>query len=130
MASHHFIGNGLVATTLATAADAGEIERELRERVRAAELEVVGSRTVGFDNGGSTLVLVLAESHLVLHHWADEGFATIDLHVCDYHASNANKAGRLVASLSAYCFAPGSERWQEVHLDDPVSADPALAAQG
>ena len=131
MASHHFIGNGLVSAALsASATRPGELERELTARVRTAELEVVGSRSVDFDNGGLTLVLVLAESHLVLHHWAEEGFATIDLHVCDYHSSNAAKAERLVAALSVFCFATGTGRWHKVHLDDPVEAEAARAGLG
>ena len=128
MASHHFIGNGLVSAELTAACSSpDQLERDLTERVRAAELEVVGSRSVGFDNAGLTMVLVLAESHLVLHHWAAEGFATVDLHVCDYHVSNRSKAERLVAALTVYCFAPGTERWHEIHLDDPAAADPVAA---
>jgi S-adenosylmethionine/arginine decarboxylase-like enzyme len=65
MASHHFIGNESLAKLIAA-------------QVRSTGLEVVDQRAVGFDNGGLTLVWVLAESHLVLHHWAEEGFATLD----------------------------------------------------
>jgi len=52
--------------------------------------------SVVFDNGGLTLVWVLAESHLVLHHWEMEGFATLDLHLCNYRGSNIERARRLV----------------------------------
>ena len=129
MASHHFIGNGLVSAALTAAvAEPDELIETVAGQVRSAGLEVVGHRSVSFDGGGLTLVWVLAESHLVLHHWAAEGFATVDLHVCDYHASNAVKAKRLVAALTTYCFAPATERWQEVHLDDPVTTDAAVAA--
>jgi len=35
-----------------------------------------------FDNGGSSGVVVLAESHTSWHHWTDEKFIAIDLFVC------------------------------------------------
>ena len=65
-----------------------------------------------------------AESHLVLHHWAEEGYATIDLHVCDYRESNAAKAGLLIESLAGFCFQPGTENRNEIHLQEPSAAHP------
>ena len=122
MASHHFIGNGLVSTALEVAArtPAGLAET-VSGQIRSAGLAVVEHRAVAFDNNGLTLVWVLAESHLVLHHWADEGFATLDLHVCDYNGSNAAKAAILVRTLTAFLFAPGTEHWNEVHLEAPAA---------
>lgn len=121
MASHHFIGNGRVSPELAGAARTPHVlATTVAEQVRLAGLEVVGERIVSFDNGGLTLVWVLAESHLVLHHWSEEGFATIDLHVCDYLVSNASKANSLVESLTRFCFEPGTATWKEIHLETPA----------
>ena len=120
MASHHFIGTGSLSGTLTAAAEnPARLLAAMGELVEAEGLSVVADQSATFDNGGLTLVWVLAESHLVLHVWAQEGFATLDLHVCDYHASNAAKAQRLVASLSSFCFAAAGH-WHEVHLQDPV----------
>ena len=99
----------------------------IADRVREAQLEVVSHHSAAFENGGLTLVWVLAESHLVLHHWANEGFATLDLHVCDYTSSNAEKAACLRKSLTALCFAPETEAWHELHLEEP---QPAVSATG
>jgi S-adenosylmethionine/arginine decarboxylase-like enzyme len=120
MGSHHFVGNGHVTADLVQAAKAPEdLERLIAAQVRACGLEVLDRNVVRFDNGGLTLVWVLAESHLVVHYWAEEGFATLDLHVCDYESSNATRAVALVEGLTTFCFTPGSETWHELHLETP-----------
>lgn len=125
MASHHFVGKGLVSRELAEAAgESGSLIERVTALVRDAELEVVGHRLVEFDNGGLTAVWVLAESHLVLHHWAQEGYATIDLHVCDYRVSNAAKAASLLEKLDPFCFADDTATWRELHLEDPSRRQP------
>jgi S-adenosylmethionine/arginine decarboxylase-like enzyme len=128
MASHHFIGNGRLSEVLSRAAtEPADLASQVAGMVRIAGLEVVDQRSVAFDNGGLTLVWVLAESHLVLHHWSEEGFATLDLHVCDYHGPNQVKAAALVSALTAFCFEPGTESWNEIHLEDPVPASASVS---
>ena len=120
MASHHFLGTGLFSAALAAAARQPEELLERIERLVADNgLAVVARRAVPFPGGGLTLVWVLAESHLVLHHWAREGYATIDLHVCDYRGSNAANARRLVEALRRFCFLEGSDSWHEHRLERP-----------
>lgn len=122
MVSHHFVGTGLVSQALAAAVgEPGALIDRVARLVRDAELEVMADRLVEFDQGGLTAVWVLAESHLVLHHWAREGFATLDLHVCDFRVSNAAKAAYLVESLTAFCFVEATATWQEMQLEDPIS---------
>lgn len=125
MASHHFLGTGLLTDALAAAARRPEgLLDEVERRVADADLAVVDRRAVSFPGGGLTLVWVLAESHLVLHYWAVEGFATIDLHICDYQGSNADSARRLVASLRRFCFLEGSDTWHEHRLERPRQPPP------
>ena len=81
-------------------------------------LAVVAQQAVPFAGGGLTLVWVLAESHLVLHLWPEEGYATVDLHVCDYRTSNAEKAQRLREELDRMCFRPGSGEWREMAVGE------------
>ena len=122
MASHHFIGKGLLSTGLRTAAtDPMSLVATIERMVTDSGLAVVERQTAKFPQGGMTLVWVLAESHLVLHYWATEGFATIDLHVCDYGESNRRKADDLRASLEAFCFEPGTSRWQTLSVADPLA---------
>ena len=89
--------------------------------IRECGLTVVSGNSASFDGGGATLVWILAESHLVIHLWAAEGFATIDLHVCDFRASNAGPAGRLKERLSEWCFAGGEGTWQEIATPHPAA---------
>jgi S-adenosylmethionine/arginine decarboxylase-like enzyme len=97
----------------------------VRGLVEESGLGVVAQQAVPFEGGGLTLVWVLSESHLVLHYWGAEGFATIDLHVCDYRQENQQRARRLAAALSAFCFEIGTESWRELWLEEPARLAPA-----
>ena len=120
---HHFIGAGRTSHRLIEAAREPEVlAAGVTGLVAQAGLHVVTHTAARFDNGGLTLAWILAESHLVLHHWEEEGFATLDLHICDYRGSNVGRAERLVEALAEFCFVAGSETWQESHLHDPVAA--------
>ena len=126
MLAHHFIGSGAFSGGLRATGDAREqLLAAVTARVRAAGLQVVAEHAVPFPAGGTTLVWVLAESHLVLHLWPEHGRATIDLHVCDYRDGNAARARRLRDALDAFCFAPGSSTWRELAVGEP-----RLAAAG
>jgi S-adenosylmethionine/arginine decarboxylase-like enzyme len=124
MGSHHFIGTGAISARLRKeAGDPDALLEQIAAQVRESGLGVVAQQAVRFEGGGLTLVWVLSESHLVVHYWAEEGFATIDLHVCDYKKANHERARRLADSLAALCFTPGSERWQTLHVEPPVTLE-------
>lgn len=122
MSQHHKIGTGLLSAELQTGRNQPELlQTEVSARIAASGLSVVSTAAARFDNQGATLVWILAESHLVMHLWGAEGFATLDLHVCDYRGSNAEKADRLQEALTAFCFAPGTESWQQLSLEQPTA---------
>lgn len=50
--------------------------------VEAGGGHVLSTADVVFPNGAITLVLVLAESHLSVHTWPEEGLVAIDLFSC------------------------------------------------
>ena len=50
--------------------------------VAAGGGHVLGETMVVFPNGAITIVLVLAESHLSLHTWPEDGLVAIDLFSC------------------------------------------------
>ena len=120
LTSHHFIGTGRFSHRLAAAyaaaggPDPTRLLAEVGTAVESCGLQVVADQAVPFDGGGYTLVWVLAESHLVLHLWPERGYATADLHVCDYRVSNADRARQACRVLSTLCFAPGSDHWNEM----------------
>ena len=120
MAVHHFIASGRDTLELrAAAADPQRLMATVAEMITGHGLHVMGERAVTFPGGGLTAVWILAESHLVLHHWRREGYSTLDLHVCDYQASNLEKANGLATQLGRFCYRPGSDTWRRVLLDDP-----------
>lgn len=121
MASHHFIGKGTTSAALQAAIeDVPALSATIRGLVEDAGLRVIGEKQADFPGGGMTLVWILAESHLVLHYWAEEGYSTLDLHVCDYDRSNAEKAAALVRALEEFCFASATAQWRELSLEDPA----------
>jgi S-adenosylmethionine/arginine decarboxylase-like enzyme len=122
MHSHHFIGVGLLSQGLKQAAGDGRLVEDISLIVEECDLQIVSRDAVKFENGGATLVWVLAESHLVIHLWTDEGFATIDLHVCDYQVSNRERASRLKKALSEFCFDRAEADWHEFTLAQPTLA--------
>ena len=59
----------------------------------------------------------------MLHLWPEDGYATVDLHVCDYRASNAHNARRLRQLLAGLCFAPGSGQWCEMAVGERLPTE-------
>ena len=87
--------------------DSEQLLNDIAAHVRACHLHVVATQAVSFDHDGLTLVWVLAESHVVLHVWPELRSATLDLHICNYGASNAANARALRDRLAEACFATG-----------------------
>ena len=111
-ASHHFIGDGPLSERLrGPQEDGAALIADMRPLVRVSGLEILAEQAVPLDHGGTTLVWVLAESHLVVHVWPARDFATIDLHVCDDRSSQLLKAVRLRDALDGFCFPPGTGTW-------------------
>ena len=121
--AHHFVGGGIRSGDLRAAGDAATgMLAAVTARVQVAGLNVVTEQSVPCPGGGATLVWVLAESHVVMHLWPEQDRASLDLHVCDYRASNAEKAERLRDALDTLCFAPGSSDWRELAISGGSSA--------
>jgi S-adenosylmethionine decarboxylase len=62
--------------------DAGQLTAAARGAVDAGGGHVLDQSLVVFPNAAVTLVLVLAESHLSIHTWPEEGLIAIDLFTC------------------------------------------------
>ena len=62
--------------------DAGRLARAARQAVDAGGGHVMDESLVVFPNEAVTLVLVLAESHLSIHTWPEDGQVAIDLFSC------------------------------------------------
>lgn len=67
----------------AALSDSARIERLLREAAAAAGAQVLHSHFHGFGPGlGVTGVVLLAESHISIHTWPENGFAAADIFMC------------------------------------------------
>lgn len=121
--SHHYIGVGPISRHLSQSAQRPEsLIPHVSDLVRSCGFGIVSEHSAGFNGGGITLVWILSESHLVLHLWVPEGFATVDLHICDFNSSNANAARRLQNELSDFCFEGGQATWKDITVEQPVYA--------
>lgn len=68
-------------------ADPVLVETVLRAAAVAAKVQVVGLNLHHFGpQQGVTGVALLAESHISIHTWPEEGVAAIDIFVCGLHA--------------------------------------------
>lgn len=68
-------------------ADPVKVEQVLRAAADAARVRVVGLSLHHFGpQQGVTGVALLAESHISVHTWPEEGVAAIDIFVCGPHA--------------------------------------------
>lgn len=55
---------------------------------------------------GVTATVLLAESHLCVHTWPEQGAVTLDVYVCNFGGDHSAKAQALMAALEAR-FEPG-----------------------
>lgn len=86
----------------------GELEPHIVAAVQQAKMQVVGVRFHQFEPIGVTGVVLLAESHVAVHTWPEQGksgYVTLDVYVCNHTGENRAKAEQLFESLIAL-FAP------------------------
>ena len=75
-----------------------EILRRAAEEARATVIRVFCHE---FNPKGVTGVALLAESHLTIHTWPDEGYAAADIFTCGQHTDPQLAAQHLISSLKA-----------------------------
>ena len=54
-------------------------------------LHVVGQSQHHFEPQGFTFAILLAESHLSIHTWPENGNVAFDIYTCNYQNDNSNK---------------------------------------
>jgi S-adenosylmethionine decarboxylase len=88
--------------------DLTALEPEIVAAVQQANMQVVGVRFHQFQPVGVTGVVLLAESHVAVHTWPEQGeggYVTLDVYVCNHTGENRAKAEQLFEHLIAL-FAP------------------------
>jgi len=108
--------------------DAAALGKACIAAVEAAGLQAVGHLFHTFPAtpdgpGGVTATVLLAESHLCVHTWPEQGGVTLDVYVCNFGADHSAKAHALMDSLLAL-FEPAHVRRQALERGAPT---PALA---
>jgi len=81
--------------------------------VEDVELTPVGECFHQFEPQGVTGTVLLAESHIAIHTWPENGFVTIDVYVCNLQHDNTGKARRLFGALEA-AFRPQRTKFQSI----------------
>ena len=81
--------------------------------VKKHGLTTVAKARHSFDDGGYTSIIALAESHLSVHTWPLEGYATLDVFVCNHSKDNTAGARSLFDSIINY-FSPITLTRQEI----------------
>ncbi len=82
--------------------DPRALRRLCTDRVAAAGLTAVGDIFHRFgEPGGVTGVVLLAESHLAVHTWPEQGAVTLDVYVCNVSRDNSQAAESLAAMVIA-----------------------------
>lgn len=77
----------------------------------------MGELAFEFAPQGVSAILLLAESHVALHVWPEEGKVSIDIHVCDYQQDNQAKAAHLAQLLSLQISgSPNQDAWKYVSI--------------
>jgi S-adenosylmethionine decarboxylase len=99
--------------------DAAALAALCTASVSSVGLTPVAERFHAFDPvkagepAGVTGVVLLAESHLAIHTWPEQGAVTLDVYVCNLDQDNSAKARALLESLIA-AFAPLRQQVQAV----------------
>jgi S-adenosylmethionine decarboxylase len=78
-----------------------EVREVLHEAARKARVTVVHSAFHGFNPAGVSGVVVLAESHITIHTWPEEGYAAADIFTCGDEAMPDLAAQHLAEGLGA-----------------------------
>ena len=94
--------------------DAALLEDFCKRAVAESGLSAVGSLFHSFgEDSGVTGVVVLAESHLSIHTWPEDGYVTLDVYVCSYSTDNRSQAEDLFGRVMA-AFAPADPHLHRV----------------
>jgi spermidine synthase len=117
----HLLGEWFECVESIAFNDASALRALCLALTQQAGLTIVGDRFHQFAPGGVTGTVLLAESHLAIHTWPEERFATVDVFVCNFQHDNTAKA-TLLLDLLREALAPARVQEQSIRRcnDAPV----------
>jgi S-adenosylmethionine decarboxylase len=97
----HLLGD-LAECAVATAClgDEAWLKDLVVREVRGAGLTVVGTAFHSFTPEGVTGCVLLAESHVCIHTWPTEAYASMDIYVCNHTQDNSHLARRVFDAIA------------------------------
>ncbi len=95
--------------------DKDRLEKILCDGATAAGATVVESTIHAFNPHGLSGVIVIAESHIAIHTWPEDGYAAVDIFTC----GEAIIAERIYENLIQQ-FKPEAHSYQVIHRNPPV----------
>lgn len=114
-------GCALGSAPHAPMSDEQALRRLCVDAVRAVGLSPVGELFHRFPSpGGVTGVVLLAESHLAVHTWPENGNVTLDVYVCNVSVDNSAAAQHLIDRLIA-AFAPARVQRRQLQRGSDIA---------
>jgi S-adenosylmethionine decarboxylase len=77
------------------------IKQLVRESARQSNSTFLGDLVHQFEPYGLTAIALLAESHISIHTWPEEGYAAVDVFTCGEHTDPEAACRYLIAQLQA-----------------------------
>ena len=70
--------------------------------IEASGMRIVESVSRKFDPQGTTAVWILAESHMTLHTWPEEGYVSVDVYTCGQEGNPLTAIAQLLSMLDPH----------------------------
>lgn len=92
----------------------GVLLHKAMEFCQQAGLQVVGNSHYHFQPQGFTFAVLLAESHLSIHTWPENGNVAFDIYTCNYQSNNSEKTREVYQKIKAL-LKPQRVDYKEIH---------------
>ncbi len=76
--------------------DEHALRRIVMESAKVGNFTILGIRSRKFKYGGVSVIAIVAESHISIHTWPEEEFASVDVYTCGLH-TNPEKSFMYIA---------------------------------
>lgn len=100
--SKHYMGTLFYDDDEDRLRDIDNCSKAVLEILSDSDVEIIGKISHKFDNGGFSIVIALAESHLSIHTWPERGCLQLDVFLCNYLNDNTERANVIFNSICSF----------------------------